>query len=315
LHYHTQMRKQHYIPPIVPIVLLLLSGCAREVMIDLPDAPRRIVAISHFEPGQSFKVRVTLSQSLSATGDPEAPTDADVSLSSNGLFLDKLRARTINNKLYWVSKLIAKPNVPYTLTVRVPGRPTVEANCTVPTHRALQPLKVSQDEVRYDTLTDGTVARRMALELRVKDLPAQNRYFAFNIQHVIDVLNVEGPEPLVEYSYTANSLYVADGRTSSLLYNISEPVVLIDAEFWNTNDQVLRLDALIPYKPETEAPQRVLIEWRTLSEEFYKYHLSLARQGNNLPLSDPDAVYNNVLDGYGNFSGYTVSIDTVVELR
>ncbi|MFZ4634172.1 MAG: DUF4249 family protein [Saprospiraceae bacterium] len=309
------MRRHNYIPPIIPFVMLLLMGCAREVMIDLPETPPRIVAISHFEPGQSFKVRVTISQSLNATGDPEAPTDADVSLSSNGLFLDKLRARYINDKLYWVSKLIAKPNVPYTLTVRVPGRPTVEAKSIVPTHRPLQPIKVSQEEITYDTLTDGTLARRMALELRVKDLPSENRYFAFNIQHVTDVLNVEGPEPFVEYSYTANSLFVADGRTSSLLYNISEPVVLIDAEFWNTSDQVLRLDALIPYKPETEAPQRVLIEWRTLSEEFYKYHLSLARQGNNLPLSDPDAVFNNVVDGYGNFSGYTMSLDTVVELR
>jgi hypothetical protein len=48
-----------------------------------------------------------------------------------------------------------------------------------------------------------------------------------------------------------------------------------------------------------------------LSEAFYRYHLSLARQGENLPLSDPDAVFNNVQGGLGNFSGYAVSIDTV----
>ena len=53
------------------------------------------------------------------------------------------------------------------------------------------------------------------------------------------------------------------------------------------------------------------MEWRTLSEEFYKYHLSVDRQGNNLPLSDPDAVYNNVSGGYGNFSGYSVRVDTI----
>jgi len=31
-----------------------------------------------------------------------------------------------------------------------------------------------------------------------------------------------------------------------------------------------------------------------------------------LPFSDPDAVFNNIEGGYGNFSGYAVSRDTVV---
>jgi hypothetical protein len=54
-------------------------------------------------------------------------------------------------------------------------------------------------------------------------------------------------------------------------------------------------------------PSKLLIEWRTLSEEFYRYHLSLSRQGNlALPFNDPDAVYNNVSGGFGNFSGYSV---------
>ena len=37
----------------------------------------------------------------------------------------------------------------------------------------------------------------------------------------------------------------------------------------------------------------------------------IRRQGGNLPLSDPDAVYNNVTGGYGNFSGYSVRVDTI----
>jgi hypothetical protein len=39
--------------------------------------------------------------------------------------------------------------------------------------------------------------------------------------------------------------------------------------------------------------------------------LSLSRQGGNLPLTDPDAVFNNVEGGLGNFSGYSIAIDTI----
>jgi hypothetical protein len=97
----------------------------------------------------------------------------------------------------------------------------------------------------------------------------------------------------------------------SLLHNIPEPVVLINEKFWSNNRRTIFLDALIPFDPQTERPRRIFVEWRTLSEEFYRYHLSLARQGDNLPLSDPDAIFNNIQGGLGNFSGYAVSVDTL----
>ncbi|MBL7776183.1 MAG: DUF4249 family protein, partial [Saprospiraceae bacterium] len=73
----------------------------------------------------------------------------------------------------------------------------------------------------------------------------------------------------------------------------------------------LDLDAIIPFNPAYERPRRLFVEWRTLSEDFYRYHLSLARQGNNIPWSDPDALYNNIQGGYGNFSGFSLSGDTI----
>ncbi len=92
---------------------------------------------------------------------------------------------------------------------------------------------------------------------------------------------------------------------------IPEPITLIHANYWRDNRKTLFLDVVIPFKPENERPHRVFIEWRTLSAEFYNYHLSLSRQGGNLPLSDPDALYNNVENGYGNFSGFSKVIQTI----
>jgi hypothetical protein len=113
-----------------------------------------------------------------------------------------------------------------------------------------------------------------------------------------------------EYTYESTK-FLADGRTLALVYDTPEKVVLVNENFWSDDKKVLALDALIPFNPSEQRPRHLYVEWRTLSEEFYRYHLSVARQGNNLPLNDPDALYNNVTGGYGNFSGYSFVTDTI----
>ncbi|HNG90394.1 MAG TPA: DUF4249 family protein, partial [Saprospiraceae bacterium] len=113
-------------------------------------------------------------------------------------------------------------------------------------------------------------------------------------------------------SYETATFFLTDGPTLSLLHNISEPVVLVNEKYWTEDRRTLRINAFMPYMPDSEKPTRIFVEWRTLSEEFYRYHLSVARQGSNLPLNDPDAVFNNVKGGYGNFSAYSVHMDTLV---
>jgi hypothetical protein len=115
--------------------------------------------------------------------------------------------------------------------------------------------------------------------------------------------------------YTEEQLptnFLADGRTISLLHNVPEPVVLVNENYWSEDRKTLYLTARIPFDPETERPEKMYITWRTLSPAFYRYHLSLSRQGGNLPLTDPDAVFNNIDSGLGNFSGYSFSVDTIV---
>jgi hypothetical protein len=235
-----------------------------------------------------------------------------VTISTGGQFLDKLRrAFSEDGKLYWESRDTAYTGVEYALAVRLPGYPVAEASSSIPQHAGLRPVIVDPESVDVVPLEDGRVALRVPLTLEVADMPDQHRFFAFNLQHETEVFQIVNGQPVVDYSYESGSFFLADGRTLSLLHNIPEPVVLINDKFWSDNRRTIFIDALIPFDPETERPRRIFIEWRTLSEDFYRYHLSLARQGENLPLSDPDAVYNNVQGGLGNFSGYSVSMDTI----
>ncbi|MCW5922158.1 MAG: DUF4249 family protein [Saprospiraceae bacterium] len=295
-------------PPILLLLALLFVQCAREVFIDLPEEPTRIVVISHFSPGQPFKVRVSLSQPLYDLRDPIVPDKADVTVAQEGVFLDKLfRVRDDFGNVFWESRDLAETGVPYSVAVRVSGYPNADAAGFIPVFSALKPIQIDPASITETPLNDGRLLMTFPLRLQVENLPAGKRYFAFYLRHDIEVNDGTG---ITTYEGISTN-YSADGRTLSLLHDLeAEPLVLINEKFWSDNRDSLVINARIAYNPaEHEKPRRLYVEWRTLSEDFYKYHLSLDRQGSNLPLSDPDAVYNNVSGGYGNFSGYSVRVD------
>ncbi|MBK8195536.1 MAG: DUF4249 family protein [Lewinellaceae bacterium] len=310
----TLKHRLSYLPRFILIAFIFLVQCAREVTIDIPEEETRIVAVCHFTPGETFKVKVSLSQPVYDSGDPVIPEKVDLTLAKEGAFIDKLYAATSDDgQLYWESRDLAEPGVAFSITARVDGMKTIYATSAVPPHYPVAPVQIKPADISETILSDGRRLLNVPLELHLEQLPEKNPFFAFSLKHDVDVLQNVGGEWVTDYTYEGlPTNYSADGRTLSLLYDLSEPVVLISDKFWSEDHRTLYLDAKIPYDPaKHEKPRRIYVEWRTLSEEFYRYHLSIARQGSTLPLSDPDAVYNNVQDGYGNFSGYSVEVEMV----
>jgi len=296
-------------------VCLLFLRCAREVIIDLPEQPARLVAVCHFTDYENFRLKVSLSQGVNDGSEPAFLTSlVDARLSVNGQFWDRLKPdTTVKNEItYWISNRTqkAEPGVVYSLTVRVPGYPQIQSSSKIPERVDLEPLVLGPGDISVVPLPDGMSELRVPLELRVKSLPLNGHYFAFNLRHETEVYETLAP-PVLDFTEEGQTNFLTDGRTFSLLHDIPEPVVLINENYWAEDLRALYLVARIPFDPSFERPRRIFIEWRTLSEQFYRYHLSLSRQGSNLPFTDPDAVFNNIIGGYGNFSGYTDSVYTV----
>jgi hypothetical protein len=292
--------------------LLLLARCTREVTIELPEQATRVVAVGNFTEGDKFRVSLSFSQPVDDGGAVKFPEKAEVTVAANGQFYDRLfKEISTDGEVFWEGNDPAKTNVPYSLRVTVPGYPPLEASTQIPAHTRLERIPLNTTAFQIQNLADGRKALIVPLELRLASaIPAQP-YFAFNLTHETEVFEIVEGEPVPDYSYETATFFLTDGSTLSLLHNISEPVVLVNEKYWTEDRRTLRLNAYIPYKPNIEKPRRIFIEWRTLSEAFYRYHLSVARQGSNLPLNDPDAVFNNVKGGYGNFAAYSVRMDTL----
>ncbi len=268
---------------------------------DLPYEERpKVTLTSHFTAGEPLCAYFSLSQPITVGGNPQEPLPTgDVTLAADGVFLNRLSLeKAANGRFFWKSRDVLRPGVRYSITARFPGYETVQASDTIPNGITAVSLQLKKDSIRTLEDTSGLRILRVPVSISVDDLPAQRRYFAFGFQHELRKKGAAPPSS----SEVRISGFLANGRTLALTYATPEGVFLLNENYWNDDRKKIDLEVVIPYRPDQEEPTRLLLEWRTLSEAYYRYHLSLATQGS--PLSDPDAFFNNVQGGYGNFSGF-----------
>jgi Domain of unknown function (DUF4249) len=287
------------------------AGCIREIDLRLPEEPTKLVVLGHFTAGDRFRVRLSLSRSIYDADEAPLPRNAVVTLAADGEFYDRLRLQGDPGSEFWESRDTAFYLRAYTISVDLAGYPSVSASSSVPAHVRLHKIRSDTAKIRVEEPVAGSPRFRVPLTLRLVQNTLEKPFFAFRLRYETDAYKIVNGQLRYDNTFTKDALFRADGRTLSLLHDTPESVVLVNESFWNGGKNDLNIDALLPYQPLTQKPRRILVEWRTLSEEFYRYYLSIARQGANLPLNDPDAVFNNILDGYGNFSGYAVSVDTI----
>ncbi len=282
------------------IEVLACSSCVELVELDLPKEVPRVVITGHFTADEPVSVFIGLSQSLSGSNvGSELPSEGDVTLAADGVFLNRLALKTLpDGRRFWQGRDLLRPGVRYTITARFPGFETAQASDSIPVGVSAVSLRIKADSIRYisDT-TNGTWIMRVPIRITIEDLPEQRRYFAFGLQ---SELSSEGSSTGSSVFATVN--FLANGRTLALTYGTPEGMFVLNENYWNDGRNTLDLEAVIPYRPTEEKPRRLLLEWRTLSEAYYRYHVSLASQGG--ALNDPDALFNNVQGGYGTFSAF-----------
>ncbi len=276
------------------------SACIQLVEVDLPPETPKLVLVSHFTEGEPIRVRITLSQPLNAgVNVNEILRHGDVTLAADGIFFNRLALdSTAGGYLFWRSRDLLKAGVRYSVTARFPGFDTAQGSDTIPSPVVTVGLRIKGDSIRVLKDSAGLWIMRVPVQIHVTNLPKEHRYFAFGLQYELR----KGPSSGSGAVELRPASFLANGRTLALTYGTPENLFLINENYWNDGNTSVEVEALLPYMPAEEHPTQLHLEWRTLSTAYYRYHLSLATQGS--PLSDPDALFNNVEGGYGNISGF-----------
>ncbi len=301
----------------------LASTCEQDISVTLPQPPERMVVICNFTPNQPFEVVVGRSQSLLSTQPATYVRDAEVRIFDEH-----------NKLLAHLSQLIERedPSVPpyytnasflpqvgqrYTLKVRAQGLQQVQATDAIPIPVPLQALDILSFQLQPSDL-EGVQRFKMLLRVRLHDPPAQANYYHLNLYQEVKSYQLHGerdtiwgPTQLVLAGIASTSFKA--GIRSALDNGLLFSDDLLDGQLI---DIELDADFFLGVPPPSERRYTfgdVYVELRSTSKAYYLYHSTLSRQRKsaNTPFSEPVAIYNNIEQGLGNFSGYSAFVGKV----
>ena len=280
------------------IILLLLYSCTKEVTFTLPEEPYKLVlscnpiASEYLQAYVSFS---TPSYAMDTVLESFAPT---VLLEKDGKPVEVLKP--VNGTfMYWKSAIEMEEGVEYSISVSAPNFETISASTSIPISTRLKPFLMDSNTYSYNQLSVDTTVLRVPLLIKPDNLADSDSLFAFRLQYQIVTTSQNEIEQKAQF--------IANGSTFVNLLESPDGTFLVNKNLWKNNPNAeLPIDVLMPYNVGQTASIAILLEWRTVSADYYKYYLSLSKQGNyGIIFSTPDVLYNNILNGYGNFSGFS----------
>lgn len=294
-------------------LLLVLSACNSEIILPIADPEQKLALLGTFSPNSPMYVEVSLVQSVLDSLPADQPLDARVSLfaDNNLVGICPPQYDSVSTRWYWICDVLPQSDVRYRVEVEAPGRPMVQAADQLP------PVD-DNPEFWVDTAHIKVESSQWQVPVHIR-IPSSANYvshpwFMFNFDAQIGVFEqVDSSWKLTEL-HAWPILINSTASQSGFLNRSINNYILIQSNFWKTtNPQTIDLTITFPFTSPAVRPHSLIGKWRTLSETGYKYYTSVNRQINyDNPISSPDALYNNVVGGWGNFSGFREFRDTII---
>ncbi len=251
------------------------------------------------------KIRLKVTQTLAAA-DPnefDEPEDVEVFIKKEKYRNTEQLTRTQdgNNSSNFVSsRNFVDAESSYELIAYAPGFDTIRAKTYIPKASKIKNYRVSDYETNVSETNDNkiNINYKVSLEIDHADDVGYYHLAFFN-----------------EYDNQPNTWFVINPeyQEDKLLLPHFEFGILIDGSEIS-KDQVLEFQ-MQDYLFTNQKVSDFWVELRSVTEEYFLYHESLARQKLVRwdPFAQPVQIYNNIENGRGNFAGYNVDYLSVKE--
>lgn len=293
-------------------LIFALTACTTDIKIPLPETNDQLVLVGNFSPNQDIQVRVTTLQSVQDTLAPEYPLDAQVRLLADEYLADELEPVLDTVSMQWMYQSTVKPiqGVRYRIEVRAPGHPDLWAADALPPADAHPVFMI-------DTANIQKTAEHWVVPVKIQlaTLPANNTHpwFMFGIGAETGLYVQENNQWVLQDIQSWPILANANEGTAGYVNQAVNYYSLVKEDFWTKNpSRTPSLSVEFLFLSENVRPHSLILVWRTISEAGYRFYNTVNRQTDyDSPIGSPDAVYNNVIGGWGNFSGYVEHRDTI----
>jgi len=277
--------------------LLLLAGCETSLDFQLNAVPK-LTIISNLAPDSSEgqRVYVYATQNLSDSSNFYTPDNlvVDVTELESKVTL-RLDTTLDDGKAYFkLPSGFLKAGFTYSITAFAPGFDIVQATTVIPRPSTISNLSIKNIKIEQSDLNEFKKNVRYTLQFNIDHFES-NQYY--HLVFYNEYIGLEKPY-IINPELSDNQTFIHH-YDYGVLINRNDLVEGQPLTF-NFVDWVVRDNDL----------KRVYVELRSITEEYYKYHSSLARQliVRQDPFAEPVTIFNNIEGGYGNFSGFTQNV-------
>ena len=276
-------------------LLLLLTACETSVELN-PNFLPKLTIVSQIAPNgwdEGQRVYVFSSQTPSDSSQFSIPDELEVFVTEIETETTiKLKTYSDEGKVFFkIPEGFLKAGSGYRISAKAPGFESVSATTIIPMPSGISDLSVKTIIIEQSELNLSKKNLRYTLQFMIDHFESNqyyhlvfyNEYFGDPVAYIIE------PE-------------LSDKQTFIHHYDYG---VLVD------RDDLMEGEPLafnfVDWVVEGSGLKRISVELRTVTEEYYKYHSTLARQliVRQDPFAEPVSIYNNIEGGYGNFSGFT----------
>lgn len=305
------------------ILLLLVSACEKEVELDIQKVDSKLAVLCNFSPDEPFILELSKSKAINSTSlDASFINNADVQICVDNQIIESILP--INSSPDAITKFqstVALPKIKqtYTLKIDAEGLAPITATSSIP-----EAIDISHSTIgaiaSFETENDETEGYHVRLGVQFEDPSNEINYYQVSFYQEVLTSSQALQENNIEILPNEGFSFIDDDLTNYI--NLLDGGILFKDLTFNGTTKEFVFQPKFFYEPGTSAttstPINIIIELRSVSEEYYKYYTSVYRQSsqdNSTPFSNPTVIYSNIKNGYGIFAGYSKSIvKTPIEL-
>lgn len=297
----------------ISILAFFVQSCQTVVDVELPEPENKLVVNCLFAQDSTFYFQISHTATILDPDSIEIIKDASIKLTSSDGEEETLTELgtyylQFEEKQYYKSNMRATSGITYTIEVSHPDYKTVIAQAEVPEGITIQGIDTS-------TIVDnGYEVYR--LDITFED-PIGTNYYDVKLHYatVSPIYDEQGN--IIAYAPMVTPVYYYPANENLLTGNAGTAFsdVFFEGQRFKLNlnvDKYYFENSFFGDTTSQSFPGILLIELRTISEDYFLYEQSLNKYfvAEGDPFAQPVQVTTNIDGGLGIFAGYGVSIDT-----
>ncbi len=299
----------------ITAITILLISCEKNVVVDIPAQPPKLVVNALVNSQSIFTAKISKSVAvLTASGSKNFKVEnAFAQLFENGVVKDTFVYNPTTNIYIAKNGTIPAIGKNYLLKVSTVGLEAVEASTVVPSAISIQSI-VRRKNVKTDV--DGN--QMDELKITFTDKVNEHNYYLFKLKKPT---SNTGATVMYEPIYCFSSGDVDIDRRNSTPGDVNSCIdksfLITDKNFNGRTKEIILFiksyDLEVYTNPTNNLKYNAIMELHSITADHYKYQRSLESYKDNEenPFAEPAPVYGNIKNGYGIFTIFYQTKDTI----